>query len=63
MKTMVSIFNVFRLLSKIIHPILKALSKSKFKSHKNNNPLLHMNAKGDCFQIILFVLQTVLIDK
>ncbi|PFK34367.1 hypothetical protein COJ18_12275 [Bacillus cereus] len=63
MKVTHSIFNAFCLLSKIINPILKALSKSKFKSHKNNNPLLHMSASGDLFQFILFVLQTVLIDK
>ncbi|AIK32751.1 hypothetical protein DJ46_2472 [Bacillus anthracis str. Vollum] len=30
MKVIRSIFNAFRLLSKIINPILKALSKSKF---------------------------------
>lgn len=30
MKVMRSIFNAFRLLSKIMNPILKALSKSKF---------------------------------
>lgn len=30
MKIVKSIFNAFRLLSKIINPILKALSKSKF---------------------------------
>ncbi|WP_436866968.1 hypothetical protein [Bacillus fungorum] len=60
MKVVRSIFKAFRLIGLIV---VKHYLKANFKSHKNKNPLLHMGAKGDFFQIIIFVLQTLLIDK
>ncbi|GAB6424385.1 hypothetical protein bcgnr5372_30620 [Bacillus luti] len=38
MKVMRSIFRAFRLLNKIINPILKALFKSRFQLHRNKKP-------------------------